>query len=223
MVYQDNAHLRGPLGLALAPNGDLITANGDAVNPDPTQTSELVEFTPGGKFVGEFSLDPNAGGAFGLAATDTGGILRLAAVDDNTNSLDVSTFQTGGKSSAHRDFAALSPTAPAVLPGASTDSGTGTQSQRGTSAGPMVSPASSPQPAPVTLMGTTDFSSGANTPGSAPATSRNREDVRHVAVALGGHALGSALIGHRHPRGHKSPKGGSTGQTTNNPTFSPTS
>ena len=100
----------------LAPNGDLITANGDAVNPDPTQTSELVEFTPGGKFVGEFSLDPNAGGAFGLAATDTGGILRLAAVDDNTNSLDVSTFQTGGKSSAHRDFAALSPTAPAVLP-----------------------------------------------------------------------------------------------------------
>src|SRR5208337_488802 len=28
VVYQDNAHLRGPLGLVLAPNGDLITANG---------------------------------------------------------------------------------------------------------------------------------------------------------------------------------------------------
>ena len=38
VVYQDNAHLRGPLGLVLAPNGDLITANGDAVNPDPNST-----------------------------------------------------------------------------------------------------------------------------------------------------------------------------------------
>jgi uncharacterized protein (TIGR03118 family) len=92
VVYNDDAHLRGPLGLVLAPNGDLITANGDAVNPDPTQTSELVEFTPGGRFVGEFSLDPNTGGAFGLAVTNAGGVLRLAAVDDNTNSLDVWTF-----------------------------------------------------------------------------------------------------------------------------------
>ena len=58
VVYQDNAHLRGPLGLVLAPNGDLITTNGDAVNPDPNQTSELVEFTPRGKFVGEFPVDP---------------------------------------------------------------------------------------------------------------------------------------------------------------------
>ena len=99
VVYQDDAHLRGPLGLVLAPNGDLITANGDAVNPDPTQTSELVEFTPGGKFVGEFSIDPNPGAAFGLAATDTGGVLRLAAVEDGTNSLDVWTFQTNSRSS----------------------------------------------------------------------------------------------------------------------------
>ena len=70
MVYQDDAHLRGPLGLVLAPNGDLITANGDAVNPDPTQTSELVEFTPEGKFVGQFSIDPTAGAAFGLAVIE---------------------------------------------------------------------------------------------------------------------------------------------------------
>ena len=61
VVYQDNAHLRGPLGLVLAPNGDLITANGDAVNADPTQPSELVEFTPRGKFVGQFSIDPIPG------------------------------------------------------------------------------------------------------------------------------------------------------------------
>jgi uncharacterized protein (TIGR03118 family) len=160
VAYQDNAHLRGPLGLVLAPNGDLITANSDAVNPDPNQTSELVEFTPGGKFVGEFSLDPAAGGAFGLAATDVGGILRLAAVDDNTNSLDVWTFQTGGKSAAHDDNAGQSPAASAVLTSTSSGAGTGagSQSQAGTSAGPMVSQVSSPQQAPVTLMGTTDFS-----------------------------------------------------------------
>jgi uncharacterized protein (TIGR03118 family) len=97
LVYQDNAHLRGPLGLVLAPNGDLITANGDAVNPDPTQPSELVEFTPAGQFVGQFSIDTGQGGAFGLAVTDTGGVLRLAAVDDVTNSLDIWTFQTKHK------------------------------------------------------------------------------------------------------------------------------
>jgi hypothetical protein len=92
VVYQDEAHLRGPLGLVLAPNGDLITANGDAVNPDPTQTSELVEFTPKGKFVGEFSIDPNAGGAFGVAVSNDNGLLRFAAVEDVTNSLDIWTF-----------------------------------------------------------------------------------------------------------------------------------
>jgi sugar lactone lactonase YvrE len=32
LVYQDNTNLHGPLALALAPNGNLITANGDAVN-----------------------------------------------------------------------------------------------------------------------------------------------------------------------------------------------
>ena len=94
LIYKDDAHLRGPLGLVLAPNGDLITANGDAVNGDPTQASELVEFTPTGRFVGEFSIDPAQGGAFGLAVTNFNGILRLAAVEDVTNSVDVWTFNT---------------------------------------------------------------------------------------------------------------------------------
>jgi len=94
VVYQDNAHLRGPLGLVLAPNGDLITANGDAVNPDPNQASELVEFTPQGKFVGQFSIDSTQGAAFGLAVSNVGGVLRLAAVEDVTNSLDVWTFNS---------------------------------------------------------------------------------------------------------------------------------
>ncbi len=85
LVYQDNAHLRGPLGLVLAPNGNLITANGDAVNPDPNniQNSELVEFTPKGKFVAQFQIDPAAGGAFGLAISPFRTFRELAAVDDN--------------------------------------------------------------------------------------------------------------------------------------------
>jgi sugar lactone lactonase YvrE len=41
LVVQDDAHLHGPLGLALAPNGDLIVSNGDAVNQDPNQLNEL--------------------------------------------------------------------------------------------------------------------------------------------------------------------------------------
>ena len=41
VIYQDNVHLCGPLGLALAPNGHLVTANGDAVNPPPASPPRL--------------------------------------------------------------------------------------------------------------------------------------------------------------------------------------
>jgi DNA-binding beta-propeller fold protein YncE len=93
LVFQDNAHLRGPLGLVLEPDGNLITANGDAVNTDPNQPSELVEFTPGGKFLDEFSLNSNLGAAFGLAVTTVDGKIRFAAVNDATNQLDVWTVR----------------------------------------------------------------------------------------------------------------------------------
>jgi uncharacterized protein (TIGR03118 family) len=92
VVFNDPNHLRGPLGLVLAPNGDLITANGDAVNGDSTQPSELVEFTKQGQFVGQMSVDPAQGSAFGIAATNAGGLLRLAAVDDATNTVNIWTF-----------------------------------------------------------------------------------------------------------------------------------
>jgi hypothetical protein len=88
IVYQDPAHLRGPLGLALAPNGDLLTTNGDGVNPDPTQASELVEFTPSGEFVGQFSLDATQGAAFGVALNVSKNVLEVATVNDVTNTLD---------------------------------------------------------------------------------------------------------------------------------------
>jgi hypothetical protein len=89
LVYQDNVHLHGPLGLLLAPNGDLITANGDAVNSDASQPSELVEFTPAGQFVAQFSVDPGQGAAFGLAVHVSGNQVLFTAVDDATNVLEI--------------------------------------------------------------------------------------------------------------------------------------
>jgi DNA-binding beta-propeller fold protein YncE len=84
-IFSDATRLHGPLGLVLAPNGDLIVANGDAINANPATPSELVEFTPKGQFVDQFSIDANTGGPFGLAVTMTHGQVRLAAVDDDVN------------------------------------------------------------------------------------------------------------------------------------------
>jgi hypothetical protein len=89
LVYQDSTHLHGPLGLALAPNGNLITANGDAVFAGGSQ-NELVEFTPQGKFVAQFQVDPGLpGAAFGLAIAADFFNFRFAAVNDNQNQLDI--------------------------------------------------------------------------------------------------------------------------------------
>jgi hypothetical protein len=88
-VVTDQTHLHGPLGLVLAPNGDLISAQGDAVNPDPNQPSEYVEFTAEGKFVDEVAIDPAFGGAFGLAIRQHDDGFVFAAVDDNTVVLDI--------------------------------------------------------------------------------------------------------------------------------------
>ena len=92
IVVNDQTHLHGPLGLALAPNGDLVSAQGDAVNPnpDPNGQSEIVEFTRGGKFVAQFSVEPTAAGAaFGLAVEPLADGFGFAAVDDALNTLDL--------------------------------------------------------------------------------------------------------------------------------------
>lgn len=81
--------MHGPLGLVLAPNGDLISTQSDAINPDPTQLSEVVEFTPAGRFVAEFQVDPAAGSAFGLAIRSHGDGFVFATVDDTTAVLDI--------------------------------------------------------------------------------------------------------------------------------------
>jgi sugar lactone lactonase YvrE len=99
LVFTD-AHLRGPIALALAPNGHLLTSNSDAINPDPLHPSEIVEFTKTGQFIGEYNVHQNQGGAFGVATSivDEGlghpnnDIDLLAVVNDNANDVAVTAF-----------------------------------------------------------------------------------------------------------------------------------
>jgi hypothetical protein len=94
IAVKDDAHLHGPVGLIRAPNGDLISAQGDAVNPDDNHPSEIVEFSAAGEFLSEFSVDATPGSAFGLALVRTGPhAFRFAAVDDGLNVLDVWDFK----------------------------------------------------------------------------------------------------------------------------------
>jgi uncharacterized protein (TIGR03118 family) len=92
LVYQDQAHLRGPIGLALAPDGDLLTTNDDAVNVDANQPSELIEFTPKGQFVGELSLDPALGAASQVVVQSTRKTVTIASINDELDSLDFRTI-----------------------------------------------------------------------------------------------------------------------------------
>jgi hypothetical protein len=83
-----NEHLRGPLALRFAPNGHLLTANGDALNADPLHPSEIVEFTRWGDFVREYNVDASEGGAFGIdTRADEDGGFNFAVVDDVTSNL----------------------------------------------------------------------------------------------------------------------------------------
>ena len=93
IIYQDNVHLHGALGLAMAPNGHLLVTNSDGINPDPNQPSEIVEFTTDGRFVKQIPVDPNQGGSFGLAVRTKADDAILAAVDDNTSSLTIWTLE----------------------------------------------------------------------------------------------------------------------------------
>jgi hypothetical protein len=89
VAIQDPVHLHGPLALVRAPNGHLITSQGDAVNPDSNQPSEIVEYTSAGRFVAELSINATSGSAFGIALASFDDGFRFAAVDDTLNVLDV--------------------------------------------------------------------------------------------------------------------------------------
>jgi hypothetical protein len=81
-----NGALNDPLGLTIAPNGDILTANGN--------DGFLVETTPGGRQIAKKLVEktpvpgaaPGAGCLFGLAVRDSKGVYF---VDDCTNTLDL--------------------------------------------------------------------------------------------------------------------------------------
>jgi hypothetical protein len=96
LVSADSAVLAGPLGLILAPNGHLITANADPAtviaNFNSTAgPSEIVEFTVSGKFVRTFSIDSTPGSAFAINVVprDDGTINQFAYVDDSQSTLSI--------------------------------------------------------------------------------------------------------------------------------------
>jgi hypothetical protein len=71
--------LSAPLGMTLAPNGDLVVVNGNNGN--------AVEITPQGRQLATKTLVKNgAGDLFGVLSTQAGGLL---AVNDGTNALDL--------------------------------------------------------------------------------------------------------------------------------------
>ena len=90
LVYYDNAHLHGPLGLVIAPNGDLLSAQADSNNVNANEPSEIVEFTTLGQFVAQYSVDHTNGGAFNLALAQNADPLvpiKFAYVNDNSGAL----------------------------------------------------------------------------------------------------------------------------------------
>ncbi|HUD39177.1 MAG TPA: hypothetical protein VMR14_19920 [Streptosporangiaceae bacterium] len=84
VLVSSGGFLSSPLGLAIAPNGDILTVNGG--------DGQIVETTSFGTQVAQFSLDttgspPGAGALFGLAVAPCDGGVYF--VDDNTNTLDL--------------------------------------------------------------------------------------------------------------------------------------
>jgi uncharacterized protein (TIGR03118 family) len=97
LVTKHSTFLHGPLGIVIAPNGDLIISNGDAIDANASQSNEIVEITQTGKFVAQFQLDSGGpGAAFGIAVTEQNGVIRFAAVDDNTNTVEIWTLHENG-------------------------------------------------------------------------------------------------------------------------------
>jgi hypothetical protein len=85
-----NRYLHGPLGLVLAPNGDLVSTQGDAINPVKNLSSEIVELTQGGDFVAQLSIAPRVpGAAFGIAISRSLNAFTFAAVNDANNTLGI--------------------------------------------------------------------------------------------------------------------------------------
>jgi predicted lipoprotein with Yx(FWY)xxD motif len=100
-VLAEGGHLREPLGMALAPNGNIITTNGGDGN--------MVETTPAGRQVAAHTADEKtgAGSLFGLAIAPAGNGIYF--VDDGENTLNL--LHEGSPATPTTSSAAASPAA----------------------------------------------------------------------------------------------------------------
>jgi hypothetical protein len=88
----------------LRPTDTYWLASSDGINPDPNQPSEIVEFTVQGKFIGQLSVDPTQGGAFGLNIVQVSDdVIRFAAVDDNANTISIWQLNTANLTDPQRN------------------------------------------------------------------------------------------------------------------------
>jgi DNA-binding beta-propeller fold protein YncE len=80
-VLTEGGHLKEPLGMVLAPNGNIITSNGGDGN--------MVEITPGGQQIAVQTADTKtgAGSLFGMAVAPEG--KGIYYVDDGENTLNL--------------------------------------------------------------------------------------------------------------------------------------
>ena len=77
LTVTSGGHLKSPLGMTLAPNGDILTTNGGDGN--------IVETTPFGQQFEPFDTGAGEGGLFGLTLTPNG--KGIYFVNDANNSL----------------------------------------------------------------------------------------------------------------------------------------
>jgi plastocyanin len=113
-VLTEGGHLKEPLGLALAPNGNIITSNGGDGN--------MVETTPAGQQVAVQTADKKtgAGALFGLVIAPEG--KGIYFVDDGENTLKSLQEAPSASSSG---APATQPSQGAAKPAASTNTGSG--------------------------------------------------------------------------------------------------
>jgi predicted lipoprotein with Yx(FWY)xxD motif len=105
-VLTEGGHLKEPLGLVLAPNGNIITSNGGDGN--------MVETTPAGQQVAVQTADKKtgAGSLFGLVVAPGG--KGIYFVDDGENTLNL--LHEGPSATPRTSTAAAAPTATTTTP-----------------------------------------------------------------------------------------------------------
>jgi hypothetical protein len=84
VLFNDQVHLHGPLGIVIGLNGHLFAANSNGTLRDPRNASDFVELTVRGRFIAQQAVDPRLGGAFSIDFTgNETGAKRLAWIDAN--------------------------------------------------------------------------------------------------------------------------------------------